>query len=137
MNKSLAFAALAEAVTGAALILTPSLVAQLLLGSELSGVAVAVGRVAGISLVCLGLACRPGKVVSLAALSGMATYGLLVTLYLSYLGYRGEWVGPLLWPAAVLHAVLTLLLARAWFTARSAVTKQRIAGSAHPEKTTR
>jgi hypothetical protein len=26
------------------------------------------------------------------------------------------WVGPLLWPAVVLHAVLTLLLARVWFT---------------------
>lgn len=46
----------------------------------------------------------------------MATYGLLVTLYLSYLGIRGEWVGRLLWPAVALRAVLTLLLARAWFT---------------------
>jgi len=44
------------------------------------------------------------------------TYGAAVTLYLSYLGIRGNWVGPLLWPAVVLHAVLTLLLARARFT---------------------
>jgi len=26
-----------------------------------------------------------------------------------------EWVGILMWPAVVFHAVLTLLLARAWF----------------------
>jgi len=45
----------------------------------------------------------------------MLTYSVLATLYLLYLGIRGEWVGPLLWPAVVLHAVLTLLLARIWF----------------------
>ena len=44
----------------------------------------------------------------------MLIYGAAVTLYLSYLGIRGDWVGPLLWPAVVLHAVLTLLLAQAW-----------------------
>ena len=48
----------------------------------------------------------------------MLTYSALVTLYLLYLGIRGEWVGPLLWPAVVLHAVLTLLLARAWCKTR-------------------
>jgi hypothetical protein len=41
---------------------------------------------------------------------------VLVTCYLLYPGIRGEWVGPLLWPAVALHAVLTLLLARAWFS---------------------
>ena len=46
----------------------------------------------------------------------MATYSLFVTLYLLYLGIRGEWVGPLLWPAVTLHAVLTLLLIRAWLS---------------------
>ena len=137
MNKPLAFAALAEAATGVALIVVPSLVARLLLGTELSGVAVALGRVAGISLLSLGFACWPGKEPTRAALCGMATYGLLVTLYLLYLGIRGEWVGPLLWPAVALHAVLTLLLARAWFSARSAVAKQPIGGDTHREKTTR
>jgi len=137
MNKPLAFAALAEAATGVALIVVPSLVARLLLGTELSGVAVAVGRVAGISLLSLGFACWPGKEPTRAAFCGMATYGLFVTLYLLYLGIRGEWVGSLLWPAVALHAVLTLLLARAWFSARSAVTKQPIAGDTHRETTTR
>jgi hypothetical protein len=45
----------------------------------------------------------------------MLTYGALVTVYLTYLGIRSEWVGPLLWPAVLLHAVLTLLLSSAWF----------------------
>jgi len=120
MNKPLAFASLAEAATGVALIVVPSLVARLLLGTELSGVADAVGRVAGIGLLSLGIACWPGKHPTRAALCGMATYGLLVTLYLFYIGIRAEWVGPLLWPAVALHAVLTLLLARAWFSAEVA-----------------
>lgn len=119
MNKPLAFAALAEAATGVALIVAPSLVGQLLLGTELSGVAVAVGRVAGISLMSLGIACWPGMEASRSALGGMATYGLLVTLYFLYLGIRGEWVGPLLWPAVALHGVLTVLLVRAWLSKKS------------------
>ena len=47
----------------------------------------------------------------------MLTYNLLVTLYLVYLGVRGEWVGRLLWPAAALHIVVTVFLVRAWFEA--------------------
>jgi hypothetical protein len=137
MNKPLAFAALAEAATGVVLVVAPSLVGRLLLGTELSGVAVAVGRVAGISLLSLGLACWPAKQANSAPLCGMAIYGLLVTLYLSFLGVRGEWVGPLLWPAVPLHAALTLLLARACLSARSAVTKQPVGEDSHRETTTR
>jgi hypothetical protein len=110
-NRVLALAAVAEAATGLALLIVPSLVGRLLLGAELSGVASPVARVLGIALIALGVACWPGP-----ALLGMLTYGALATAYLLYLALGGEWVGPLLWPAVVLHAVLTLLLARAWFT---------------------
>ena len=73
MNKPLAFAALAEVATGLALVVAPWLVAQLLLGTELSGGAVAVGRVAGIGLLSLGCACWPGNEPTRPALRGMAT----------------------------------------------------------------
>jgi hypothetical protein len=43
----------------------------------------------------------------------MLTYGALVTVYLAYLGLVG-FSGILLWPAVLLHAVLTLLLLRTW-----------------------
>lgn len=112
MNKPLAFAALAEAATGAALFVCPSICGSLLLGAELSGAAVDIARVTGIGLLSLGIACWPGKGAMHAPLFGMATYSLLAMLYLLYLGVRGEPVGPLLWPAVALHAVLTLLLAR-------------------------
>ncbi len=68
-------------------------------------------RVAGIALLALGLACWPARdpVASRPpALRAMSTYTVLATLYLLSLGVRGEWVGRLLWPAMVLHAVLTV-----------------------------
>ncbi len=107
MKRVLVFAAIGEAATGLALLIVPSLVGHLLIGSEIAGAAAIVARVAGIALIGLGLACWPGP-----PRVGMLTYGVLVTLYLSYLGIRGDWVGPLLWPAVALHAVLTLLLVR-------------------------
>ena len=52
MKKVLIFAAVAEAATGLALLIVPSLVGRLLLGEELTGVAIPVARVAGmVSLV--------------------------------------------------------------------------------------
>ena len=44
---------------------------------------------------------------------GMLTYSVAVTLYLAYVGIAGGLTGILLWPAVVLHAILTALLARA------------------------
>jgi hypothetical protein len=110
MKKVLTVAAMAEAGLGVALIIVPSLVGKLLLGSELIGVSIPVARVAGIALIALGVACLPNS----TALCGMLTYSLLATPYLFYLAIRGEWAGPLLWPAVVLHTILTLLLVVAW-----------------------
>ena len=107
MTGALKFAAISEGVTGLALLFAPSLVGQLLLGEQLSGVAVPVARVAGMALIALGIACWPGW-----SLPGMLSYSVLVTLYLTYLGFAGDLSGVLLWPVVILHAVLTALLAR-------------------------
>ena len=105
MKKVLIFAAVAEAATGLALLIVPSLVGQLLLGEELTGIAIPVGRVAGIALIALGIACWPGP-----PMVGLLTYSASVTLYLAYLGFAGGLTGVLLWPAVALHAILTALL---------------------------
>ena len=110
MKRALTFAAVGEASTGLALLIVPGLVGRLLLGEELTGIAIPVARVAGIALVALGLACWPGP-----PRVGMLTYSAAVTLYLAYLGFAGGLSGILLWPAVVLHTVLSVLLARAWF----------------------
>ena len=113
-SRLLAIAAIGEAATGVALLIVPSLVSRLLFGTELTDVSIVIARVTGIALIGLGIACCP----RCTALCGMLTYSALVTLYLGYVAVRGEWIGPLLWPAVVLHAVLTLLLVRAWFKSR-------------------
>ena len=109
MKKVLTFAAVAEVATGLALLIVPSLVGQLLLGEELTGVTIPVARVAGVGLIGLGIACWPGP-----PLLGMLTYCALVTLYLAYLGFAGGLADVFLWPAVALHAVLSILLGRAW-----------------------
>jgi hypothetical protein len=108
MKWALVLAAGGEAATGTALLIVPSLVGRLLLGGELTGVAVPVARVAGIALVALAVACWPGT-----PLVGMLIYSAAVALYLGYIGFASGVIGILLWPAVVVHAILTVLLTRA------------------------
>jgi hypothetical protein len=101
-QKSLVFAAIAEAGTGVALVIAPWVVVRLLFGVELSGVSIPIARVTGLALIGLGAACWPGP-----AMVGMLSYSAAATLYFLYLGIQDEWVGQLLWPAAAIHAGLT------------------------------
>ena len=114
MKKLLALAAIGETATGLALVIVPSLVVRLLFDAEIVGVGVVISRLVGIALIGLGVACWPGP-----PLIGMLTYSVLAMLYLTYIGVRGEFIGPLLWPAVVLHGILTVLLARACFQSRT------------------
>jgi hypothetical protein len=115
MKKLLILAACLEVLTGLALLIAPSRVGFLLFGQELNGIAIPVARMTGVALIALGVACWPGP-----ALAGMLTYGALVALYLAYVGLAGGWTGPLLWPAVVLHVVLTGLLI--WASAKDKET---------------
>jgi hypothetical protein len=105
MKRVLIFAAVGEAGTGLALLIVPSLVGRLLLGEELTGIAIPVARVAGIALIALGVACWPGP-----PRVGMLIYSATVTLYLAYVGFAGGLAGILLWPAVILHGILTALI---------------------------
>ncbi len=105
MKKLLIIAALGEAATGLSLLTVPSLIVPLLFGEEPAGVAVALARVAGIALLALGVACWPGPPVI-----GLLIYNAVVAAYLAYLGFVGGLTGVLLWPAFVVHVILTALL---------------------------
>ena len=116
-NKLLALTAAAEIATGLALMLDPPIVTRLLLSAEISGVAVALGRLGSFGLLSFGLACWPDRNVAGNfgwGFRAMLTYSVLCTLYLLYLGIGGEWAGLLLWPAVVWHGTMTFFLARAW-----------------------
>lgn len=116
-NRMLSVAAIGEAATGLALVIYPAIVAKLLFDAEIIGASVVLSRIAGIALIALGVACWPCEKVS-CALCGMLTYSVLVMLYLVYIGLAGGFTGTLLWPAVVLHVVLTLLLTRSQFRYR-------------------
>jgi hypothetical protein len=113
MKKLLTVVAVAEMATGAALIVVPSLVGRLLLGAEFFGVAVVVGRVAGIALFALGIACWLGRDdtqsrASRGLVAAMLLYNVGTVAVLAFAGVGLGLHGMLLWPAVVLHAVMAV-----------------------------
>ena len=129
MKKLLILTAIIEGLTGTILFADPSIVVRLLLGSEISGAGFLMSRFAGIVLISFGVACWPDHNM-MRAFVGMLTYNLLVMLYLAYVGVSGT-AGILLWPAVAVHAVLSVLLLRAWWKERQTpeVSKQNNPGS--------
>jgi Na+-driven multidrug efflux pump len=117
-ERLLAFAALAEAATGALVLAYPPLVVRLLFGDEIVGAGVVMSRIAGISLIGLGVACWPGAREQggtprlSPALAGMFAYSTLAAIYLAWLGFAGQRAGVLLWPGVVVHVLLSGLLLR-------------------------
>jgi hypothetical protein len=118
MRTLLMLAAIGEAATGLMLMAYPEAVTRLLLNETVAGAGPIVGRVAGIALIALGMACWPG-IDMRRGFSAMLTYSTIVMLVLGVAGARGM-VGILLWPAVAVHATLSILLVWAWW-------KQRIA----------
>src|SRR5271167_1383673 len=107
MKNILLMAALGEGVFGVFVLVWPQLAVSLLFGSEPGAAGVIMTRVAGIALVGLGIACYSRD--SQQGLYGMLTYSVLVMAYLIVVGIGGA-TGILLWPAVVVHALLSVLL---------------------------
>jgi hypothetical protein len=105
-----------EVLTGLGLIIAPSLLARLLFGSDLNAAGEATGRISGFVMLCLAAGCWPSAgdggrhqaLIPLVALSWLAAAFLAIT------GLIGANVGLLLWPAAVLHLILAILLTWTW-----------------------
>jgi hypothetical protein len=113
MKSLLKLTALIEAVTGLGLVAAPAVVVRLLLGGELLGAGIPLGRVAGVALLALAIACwfASSDTQSCAArgiVSAMALYNLGVVLILSAAGIQSHPVGVALWPAVILHAAMTI-----------------------------
>jgi hypothetical protein len=113
----LSVAAAIEVATGLALMIFPQAVASLLLGADLTGAGISVGRIAGVALLSLGLVCWTSRQDAnrTPAFTAMLTYNPLVAVYLMNLGFGSEHVGILLWPGIAVHAVLSLLFTYVYF----------------------
>src|SRR5206468_3802419 len=111
MKRFLKLTAVLEAATGLALIALPAIVVRLLLGAEISGASIPLGRVAGAALLALGVACwlaredrqsRAAKGLVVA----MLMYNIVATAVLAFAGIGLGLYGVALWPAVVLHAAM-------------------------------
>ena len=113
MKLLLKLTALIEAATGLGLVAVPAVVVRLLLGGELLGAGIPLGRVAGVALLALGIACwlasfDPQSCAARGMVSAMAIYNLGVAFILGVAGVQSQPVGVALWPAVILHAVMTV-----------------------------
>jgi hypothetical protein len=112
----------AEAATGVALLVSPSLLVELLLGTAPGSAAgVTVSRVAGAALLALGLACWLARQDA----AGRAASGLIVAMLLYnaavaailVLAWTGQGLsGVALWPVVLAHVALA-----AWCAAAGSV----------------
>jgi hypothetical protein len=109
-----------ESGTGLALVALPSPVATFLLGSSLDApVSATVGRVAGVALVALGLACWLGRRdaesrATRGLVGAMFFYNAGVALVLAHGGTALGLTGIALWPTAALHAMMSGWCVAVW-----------------------
>src|SRR5438874_7450941 len=113
MDHLLKFTAVIEAGTGLGLLAVPAVVVRLLLGAEISGASLPLGRVAGAALLALGVACwlARGDTQSRAArglIVAMLIYNIVATAVLAFAGIGLGLHGVALWPAVVLHAAMAV-----------------------------
>ena len=118
VKKLLIVTALLETATGLALLVSPPLVAAVLLGASLDApAALVVGRMAGAALLSLGGACwlarNDGATRALRGLvAAMLLYNCAAVAVLANAGAGVRLVGVLVWPAVALHSALAVWCVR-------------------------
>ncbi len=119
MKLLLTLTALIEIPTGVALLVVPAFVVWILLGAEISGAAIPLGRLAGVALLALGAACwqARGDTQGCAArglIMAMLVYNVGAVIVLGAAGLQLQPGGIALWPVVILHAVITVWCLRVW-----------------------
>jgi hypothetical protein len=100
-----------ELLAGLALLLVPALALAIVFGTPQPAIeAVAVSRLAGVALLAIAVICgwSAGDAVSRGLLAGLLVYNAGACAVLAYIGAGLGLSGPLLWPAVLLHAALTM-----------------------------
>ncbi len=140
MSALLIVTAVIEAVTGLALLLSPSVPVSLLLGSSLdTPTELVIARLAGAALLALGVACWlahdeeqvPAAVRLIAA---MWLYNAAAVALLAHAGLALGLFGIALWPAVLLHLTLGIwCTACLWVKRAQWTTAQKTALSLKPK----
>jgi len=100
-----------ELLAGLGLLVVPGLALTMLLGSHnLAVETLAVSRLAGAALIAIGVMAHSGSNggTSWRLLAGLLVYNVGACAVLAYIGAGLGLAGPLLWPAVLLHAALTI-----------------------------
>ena len=98
-----------------ALLIYPSAAVGMLLGQPLDTAGLVIGRVAAGALLAVATACwfarsSPRNPTSIGVARGLLVYNLVAALILAHAGLLLGAQAPLLWPAVVLHMILTAAL---------------------------
>jgi len=112
MKALLTVFALVEAGAGVILVIAPAVLTTWLFGAQFeSPMGMIAGRVAGVALLSLVIACWVARsdarsLVAKGLVAGMLLYNAGVVALLSRAGTASNLTGVLLWPAVVVHAAL-------------------------------
>jgi hypothetical protein len=99
-----------EIVVGAIFLIAPSVPCVLLFGDAPQGVAMLFARWAGIALIALGITFRPSTTPGSRAKLGLLAWYAGAAFLFTWVGVAATLHGPLLWPAAILHAIIAAAL---------------------------
>ena len=105
-------ASLLEIVVGITFITVPYIPCRLLFAATPESLAIPLARFAGVGLLGLGIACLPSKRVepNRGAVLGLLAFNVGAAIFRAWVAFATSFRGFLLWPAAVLHAVIAAAL---------------------------
>ena len=127
MRHLLTVTALAEAATGLALLVLPSMVASILLGGSLDfPAALVMARLGGAALLCIGAACwrvrdDPNSRAARGLLAALLLYNVAVAAVLVHAAAGLSLSGIGLWPAVAFHVAMTAWCIACLRTGRAAI----------------
>jgi hypothetical protein len=113
MLKSVVMAAAwLEIVAGAVCLTVLDVACRLLFAVTPAGMARPLGRFAGVALIALGIACLPsrGAMPRRRTVQALLVYNIGAATLFAWVGVATTLRGMLLWPAVILHAVITAAL---------------------------
>jgi hypothetical protein len=105
-------AAWLEIVAGAILVIVPDIACRWLFSTTLDSSTWPLARWVGVALLALGIGCLPSKTTELHrhAVLALFVYNAGVAVLFAWVGTTTVTHGPLLWPAGILHFLISLAL---------------------------
>ena len=109
----LMMAAWLEIIVGVSFVLALNAQSQLLFRETLEGPGAAFGRLSGLALIALGVACLPSKIEGMRQhpVRVLLFYNIGAAILFAWIGVTTTSWGIVLWPVVILHTVVAVALA--------------------------